>query len=64
MLYFEHSYLRKAGSYLTVGIGGSRGGMLGTRPLYGTQFFYFRMHFHQKVPALEVHAPPNGCTPP
>ena len=31
---------------------------------YGTQFFHFHIHFHQKVPASEVHTPPNGCTPP
>ena len=33
-------------------------------PPHGTQFFCFRIHFHQKVPTSEVHAPPNGCTPP
>ena len=31
---------------------------------YGTQFFHFHIHFHQKVPVSEVHAPPNGCMPP
>ena len=31
---------------------------------YGTQFFHFRIHFHQKVPMSEVHACPNRCTPP
>ena len=25
---------------------------------YGTQFFHFRIHFHRKVPASEVHTPP------
>ena len=46
-------------------IGGSRrGGVPGTRPPYGTQFFHFHIQFHQKVPTSEVHAPPNGCTPP
>ena len=25
---------------------------------YGTQFLRFRIHFHQKVPASEVHTPP------
>ena len=43
------------------GIGRSRG-HAGHAP-HGTQFFRFRNHFHQKVPALEVHASPNGCTP-
>ena len=27
-------------------------------PPYGTQFFRFYIHFHQKVAASEVHAPP------
>ena len=40
------------------------GGVSGACPPYGTQFFRFHIHFHQKVPTLEVHAPPNGCTPP
>ena len=31
---------------------------------YRTQLFRFRIHFHQKVPVSEVHAPPNGCMPP
>ena len=34
------------------------GGVPGTRPPYGTQFFHFRIHFHRKVPTSEVHAPP------
>ena len=41
-------------------IGGSRGGVPGARPPYGTQFFRFRIHFHQKVPTSEVHAPPTA----
>ena len=45
-------------------IGGSRGRARRTPPPYGTQFFRFCIHFHQKVPMSEVHAPPNGCTPP
>ena len=47
-------------------IGGSRGGRAGRMPPtpYGTQFFHFHRHFCQKVPTLEVHAPPNGSTPP
>ena len=36
----------------------------GARPPHGTQFFLFHIHFHQKVPTSEVHAPLNGCTPP
>ena len=33
-------------------------------PPYGTQFFHFRIHFHQKVPTSEVHAPPlTGARP-
>ena len=39
------------------------GGMPGTRPPYGTQFFCFRIHFYQKVPASEVHAPPPTGNP-
>ena len=35
-----------------------------TPPPYGTQFFCFHKHFHRKVPTSEVHAPPNGSTPP
>ena len=33
---------------------------------YGTQFFRFHIHFHQKPPASEVHAPPKktGACPP
>ena len=31
---------------------------------YGTQFFHFHIHFHQKAPASEVHTPSNGCMPP
>ena len=31
---------------------------------YGTQFFRFRIHFHWKVPASEVHAPLMGARPP
>ena len=40
------------------------GGRAWHMPPYGTQFFRFCIHFHQKVPTSEVHAPPNGCTPP
>ena len=29
-----------------------------------TQFLHSRIHFQQKVPASEVHAPANGCMPP
>ena len=28
---------------------------------YGTQFFHFCTHFHQKAPALEVHLPLMGA---
>ena len=35
------------------------GDVPGARPPYGTQFFHFCTHFHQKVPVLEVHAPPQ-----
>ena len=28
-----------------------------TPPPHGTQFFHFHIHFHQKVPTSEVHAP-------
>ena len=38
--------------------------MPGACPPYGIQFFRFHIHFHQKVPTSEVHAPRNGCTPP
>ena len=31
---------------------------------YGTQFFHFCIHFHQKAPMSEVHAPPPGARPP
>ena len=30
---------------------------------YGTQFFCFHIHFHQKVPALGVHAPQRVHAP-
>ena len=30
---------------------------------YGTKFFHFRIHFQQKVPELEVHAPQWVHTP-
>ena len=33
------------------------GGHARRTPPYGTQFFHFRIHFRQKVPMLEVHAP-------
>ena len=33
-------------------------------PPHGTQFFHFRIHFHQKVPMSEVHAPLTGARPP
>ena len=42
-------------------IGGSRVGRAGARRPYGTQFFHFRIHFHQKVPVSAVHAPPTGA---
>ena len=38
--------------------------MPGTRPPYGTQFFCFCIHFHQKVPTSEVQAPLMGACPP
>ena len=45
-------------------IGGSCGGACRAHALtYGTQFFHFHIHFHQKEPASEVY-PSNGCTPP
>ena len=50
--------------YIQIDIGGSRGRLARRTPPYGTQFFCFRIHFHWKVPMSEVHAPPNGCTPP
>ena len=31
---------------------------------YGTQFFCFRIHFHQKVPMLEDHTPLTAARPP
>ena len=36
----------------------------GSTPPYGTKFFRFHIHFHQKAPMLGVHTPPNGSTPP
>ena len=33
-------------------------------PPYGTKFFHFHVHFHQKAPASEVHIPLSGPTPP
>ena len=39
-------------------------GMPGARPLYGTKFFHFRIHFCQKAPMSEVHAPLTGPRPP
>ena len=53
-------YLRQ----FIISIGGSRGACRVHATPYGTQFFRFRIHFHRKVPASEVYAPPNGCTPP
>ena len=61
---FTHSmllFLRTAWRYALADLGG---GVPGACPPYGTQFFHFRIHFHRKVPTSEVHAPPNGCTPP
>ena len=49
-------------NFITI-IGGSRGACPVYTP-HGTQFFHFCIHFHQKVPTSEVHAPPNGCMPP
>ena len=37
-------------------IGGSRGRTRRKPPPYGTQFFRFRIYFHQKAPTSEVHA--------
>ena len=47
-------------------IGGSRGCARCKPPRMGPNSFIlkFCIHFHQKAPALEVHAPPNECTPP
>ena len=44
-------------------IAGSRGACPAHAP-YGSQFFHFRIHFHQKVPMSEVHVPPNGVHAP
>ena len=41
----------------TVYIGESTYKIFGCTPPYRTQFFRFHIHFHQKAPALEVHAP-------
>ena len=41
-------------------IGRSRGVCQVHATPYGTQFFRFRIHFHQKAPTSEVHAPPMG----
>ena len=35
------------------------GGHAQHTPPYGTQFFCFCIHFHQKMPTSEVHAPPH-----
>ena len=40
------------------------GGHARCTPPYGTKFFRFHIHFCQKAPTSEVHAPPNGSTPP
>ena len=40
------------------------GGACPAHAPYGTQFFCFCIHFHQKVPTLEVHAPLMGAHPP
>ena len=48
----------------TLYIGGSRGGMPGACPPYGTQFFRFHIYFHRKVSTSEVHAPLTGARPP
>ena len=40
------------------------GGRAQRTPPYGTQFFRFRIHIHQKVPMSEVHTPPTGARPP
>ena len=43
-------------SLMTLSIGGSRGGACRVHATpYGTQFFHFRIHFHRKAPASEVH---------
>ena len=36
------------------------GGCAGHTPPYGTKFFHFCIHFCQKAPMSEVHAPPTG----
>ena len=43
----------------TICIGGSTNKIFRCTPPYGTQFFRFHIHFHQKAPMLEVHAPPK-----
>ena len=48
----------------TITIGGSRGACWVHATPYGTQFFHFCIHFHQKVPMSKSTSPPNGCTPP
>ena len=40
------------------------GGACQVHAPYGTQFFHFCIHFHQKVPTSEVHAPLTGACPP
>ena len=45
-------------------VGGGGGAGRAHASPYGTQFFHFRIHFCRKAPMSEVHAPPNGSTPP
>ena len=40
------------------------GGVPGTRPPSGTQFFHFCIHCHRKASALQVNAPLMGRRPP
>ena len=57
-----NEYLSNSSSHfmklLYLRIDRSRGVCPAHAPPHGTQFFCFRIHFHRKVPTLEVHAPP------
>ena len=55
-------YSEKKPPFPLADLGG--GGVPGSRHPYGTQFFCFRIHFHQKAPASEVHTPLTGARPP
>ena len=45
-------------------IGGSRGGVPGTRSPMGPNSFVFAYIFTEKHPCRWSTPPPNGCTPP